>query len=60
MSHPQAERLVRVVPDRRLLLTAEMKIPARLWLVYWYLLYPVHHAIFTAMLRGLGRVTRGA
>jgi uncharacterized protein YbjT (DUF2867 family) len=80
-------RVVRVVPDRRLLLTAEMKMPGRLWLdyevtcdhahtvirqttvfdpagyaglAYWYLLYPVHHAIFTAMLRGLGRVTRRA
>jgi hypothetical protein len=24
-------------------------------LVYWYLLYPVHHTIFKAMLRGLKR-----
>jgi uncharacterized protein YbjT (DUF2867 family) len=77
-------RVVRIQPDRRLLLTAEMKMPGRLWLdyevtsdrhtvirqttvfdpagyaglAYWYLLYPVHRAIFTAMLRGLGRVTR--
>jgi hypothetical protein len=78
-------RVVRIAPDRRLLLTAEMKMPGRLWLdyevtctdsytvirqttvfdpagyaglAYWYLLYPVHSAIFTAMLRGLGRVTR--
>jgi uncharacterized protein YbjT (DUF2867 family) len=78
-------RVVRVVPNRRLLLAAEMKMPGRLWLdyevtfdhahtvirqttvfdpagyaglAYWYLLYPVHQAIFTAMLRGLGRVTR--
>jgi hypothetical protein len=76
---------VRIQPDRRLLLTAEMKMPGRLWLdyevtsddghtvirqttvfdpagyaglAYWYLLYPVHHAIFTAMLCGLGRVTQ--
>jgi hypothetical protein len=75
---------VRIEPDRGLLLTAEMKMPGRLWLdyevtskdghtvlrqttvfdpagyaglAYWYLLYPVHRAIFTAMLRGLGRVT---
>lgn len=27
-------------------------------LAYWYLLYPVHHAIFKAMLRGLQRVTQ--
>ena len=27
---------------------------------YWYLLYPVHRAIFTAMLRDLGRVTQAA
>jgi hypothetical protein len=26
-------------------------------LLYWYLLYPVHRAIFAAMLRGLGRVS---
>jgi uncharacterized protein YbjT (DUF2867 family) len=78
-------RVVRIQPDRRLLLTAEMKLPGRLWLdhevtskdgqtvirqttvfdpagyaglAYWYLLYPVHRAIFTTMLRGLGRVTR--
>jgi uncharacterized protein YbjT (DUF2867 family) len=78
-------RVVRIQPDRRLLLTAEMKMPGRLWLdyevtsedrhtvirqttvfdpagyaglAYWYLLYPVHRAIFTAMLRGLARVTR--
>jgi hypothetical protein len=78
-------RVVRIQPDRRLLLTAEMKLPGRLWLdyevtsndshtvirqttvfdpagyaglAYWYLLYPVHHAIFTAMLCGLGRVTQ--
>jgi uncharacterized protein YbjT (DUF2867 family) len=78
-------RVVRIQPDRRLLLTAEMKMPGRLWLdhevtskdghtvirqttvfdpagyaglAYWYLLYPVHRAIFTTMLRGLGRVTR--
>jgi uncharacterized protein YbjT (DUF2867 family) len=78
-------RVVRVAPNRRLLLAAEMKMPGRLWLdyeltstegdttvrqttvfdpagyvglAYWYLLYPVHHAIFTAMLRGLGRVTQ--
>ncbi|MEA2160024.1 MAG: hypothetical protein QOD66_2404 [Solirubrobacteraceae bacterium] len=77
-------RVVRIEPDRGLLLTAEMKMPGRLWLdyeltskdgdtvlrlttvfdpagyaglAYWYLLYPVHRAIFTAMLRGLGRVT---
>jgi uncharacterized protein YbjT (DUF2867 family) len=78
-------RVVRIQPDRRLLLTAEMKMPGRLWLdyevtsddshtvirqttvfdpagyaglLYWYVLYPVHHAIFTAMLSGLGRVTQ--
>jgi uncharacterized protein YbjT (DUF2867 family) len=78
-------RVVRIQPDRRLLLAAEMKMPGRLWLdhevtskdghtvirqttvfdpagyaglAYWYLLYPVHRAIFTTMLRGLGRVTR--
>jgi uncharacterized protein YbjT (DUF2867 family) len=78
-------RVVRIEPDRRLLLRAEMKMPGRLWLdhevtsedghtvirqttvfdpagyaglAYWYLLYPVHRAIFTAMLRGLGRVSR--
>ncbi|MEA2214380.1 MAG: hypothetical protein QOF83_4328 [Solirubrobacteraceae bacterium] len=77
-------RVVRIAPDRRLLLAAEMKMPGRLWLdyevtsrdghtvlrqttvfdpagcaglAYWYLLYPVHRAIFTAMLRGLGSVT---
>jgi hypothetical protein len=77
-------RVVRIAPDRRLLLTSEMKMPGRLWLdyevtsedahtvlrqttvfdpagyaglAYWYLLYPVHRAIFTAMLRGLGSVT---
>jgi uncharacterized protein YbjT (DUF2867 family) len=27
-------------------------------LVYWYLLYPVHHTIFKAMLRGPNRATR--
>jgi uncharacterized protein YbjT (DUF2867 family) len=27
-------------------------------LVYWYLLYPVHHTIFKAMLHGLTRATR--
>ncbi len=27
-------------------------------LVYWYLLYPVHHTIFKAMLRGLNRATQ--
>jgi uncharacterized protein YbjT (DUF2867 family) len=27
-------------------------------LAYWYLLYPVHRAVFTTMLRGLGRVTQ--
>jgi hypothetical protein len=27
-------------------------------LVYWYMLYPVHHTIFAAMLRGLHRVSR--
>lgn len=27
-------------------------------LAYWYLLYPVHHAIFKAMLQGLQRVTQ--
>ena len=27
-------------------------------LAYWYLLYPVHHAIFKAMLRGVQRVTQ--
>ena len=75
-------RVERVVPDRRLLLVAEMRIPGRLWLqfdiegddrrteirqttvfdpagsvglVYWYLLYPVHHTIFKAMLHGLKR-----
>ena len=26
-------------------------------LVYWYLLYPVHHTIFKAMLHGLNRAT---
>jgi hypothetical protein len=26
-------------------------------IVYWYLLYPVHRAIFAAMLRGLRRVS---
>ena len=73
---------MRVVPDQRLLLVAEMRIPGRLWLqfdiegddrrteirlttvfdpagsvgfVYWYLLYPVHHTIFKAMLHGLKR-----
>jgi uncharacterized protein YbjT (DUF2867 family) len=78
-------RVVRIQPDRRLLVAAEMKLPGRLWLdyevtsngshtvicqttvfdpagyaglAYWYLLYPVHDAIFTAMLRGLGRVTQ--
>jgi uncharacterized protein YbjT (DUF2867 family) len=78
-------RVVRIAPDRALLLTAEMKMPGRLWLdyevtshhshtlvrqttvfdpagyaglAYWYLLYPVHHLIFTAMLRGLGRVAQ--
>jgi uncharacterized protein YbjT (DUF2867 family) len=78
-------RVVRVAPNRRLLLAAEMKMPGRLWLDYeltsaggetalrqttvfdpagyvglgyWYLLYPVHHAIFTAMLRGLRQVTQ--
>ncbi|HWD73970.1 MAG TPA: DUF2867 domain-containing protein [Solirubrobacteraceae bacterium] len=75
-------RVERVQPGRRLLLTAEMKMPGRLWLqfeiaganrrtelrqttifdpagyagvAYWYLLYPVHSAIFSAMLRGLRR-----
>lgn len=27
-------------------------------LVYWYVLYPVHHTIFAAMLRGLDRVSQ--
>jgi uncharacterized protein YbjT (DUF2867 family) len=27
-------------------------------LAYWYMLYPVHHTIFAAMLRGLRRVTQ--
>jgi hypothetical protein len=78
-------RVVRIEPDRGLLLAAELKMPGRLWLdyevtskdghtvlrqttvfdpagyaglAYWYLLYPVHRAIFTAMLRGLAGVTR--
>ncbi len=29
-------------------------------LAYWYLLYPVHNAIFKAMLRGLQRVTQSS
>jgi uncharacterized protein YbjT (DUF2867 family) len=75
-------RVERVQPDRRLLLTAEMKMPGRLWLdfevasagrhteirqttvfdpaglaglAYWYLFYPVHTSVFSAMLRGLRR-----
>jgi uncharacterized protein YbjT (DUF2867 family) len=80
-------RVERVEPGRRLLLTAEMRIPGRLWLQfdvqpvddrtrirqttvfdpagcvglgYWYLFYPVHHVIFTAMLRGLQTVSQAA
>jgi uncharacterized protein YbjT (DUF2867 family) len=71
-------------PGRLLRLTAEMKIPGRLWLqfevdpaehetvlrkttvfdpagyvglVYWYLLYPIHHRVFSRMLRGIQRAT---
>lgn len=68
-------------PGRRLRLTAEMRIPGRLWLqfeldphphggvqlrqttifdpagcvglAYWYLLCPIHHLVFTTMLRGI-------
>ncbi len=71
-------------PGRRLRLTAEMRIPGRLWLqfeldphhdggvqlrqttvfdpagcvglAYWYLLCPIHHLVFSGMLRGIGRV----
>jgi uncharacterized protein YbjT (DUF2867 family) len=77
-------RVICVEPDHRLLLSAEMELPGRLWLqfevrphdqtveirqttvfdpagyvglLYWYLLYPVHRAVFTAMLRGLRRAT---
>jgi uncharacterized protein YbjT (DUF2867 family) len=69
---------------RVLRLSAEMKIPGRLWLqfeveptghdsvvrqttvfdpagyvglAYWYLLYPVHHRVFSRMLRGIQRAT---
>jgi hypothetical protein len=29
-------------------------------LLYWYLLYPIHNAIFGAMLRGLRRASLGS
>jgi hypothetical protein len=72
-------------PDRRLRLSAEMKLPGRAWLefevvsreggattrqtalfdpvglfglVYWYAVYPVHHLVFSAMLRGIARAAR--
>ncbi len=76
-------RVERVERDRLLRLTAEMKVPGRLWLqfevspgpgggthirqttefdpagylgiVYWYLLCPIHHVVFSRMLRGLAR-----
>jgi hypothetical protein len=72
-------------PDRRLRLSAEMKLPGRAWLefevvsrdggatirqtalfdpvglfglVYWYAAYPLHHLVFSAMLRGIARAAR--
>ncbi len=78
-------RVERVQSGRRLLLSAQVKMPGRLWLqfdveaeqgrtrlrqttvfdpagyvglAYWYLLYPVHHAIFRAMLRGVRRAAK--
>jgi uncharacterized protein YbjT (DUF2867 family) len=80
-------RVERLEPGRILRLTAEMKIPGRLWLqfevdpganggsqirqttvfdpagyvglAYWYLLCPVHHLVFGAMLRGIVRAAGG-
>jgi uncharacterized protein YbjT (DUF2867 family) len=79
-------RVERLEPDRLLRLTAEMKIPGRLWLqfevdpderggaqirqttvfdpagyvglAYWYFFCPVHHFVFSAMLRGIARAVR--
>jgi uncharacterized protein YbjT (DUF2867 family) len=75
-------RVERLEPGRLLRLSAEMKIPGRLWLqfevdphgrgalvrqttvfdpagyvglAYWYVLYPVHHRVFSGMLRGILR-----
>lgn len=65
-------RVERLEPGRCLLLAAEMKLPGggtQLWqttvfdpagyvgLLYLYLLFPIHHGIFAAMLRGLRRAT---
>ncbi len=71
-------RVDAIEPDKRLRLSAEMKLPGRAWLefevkessqgsvirqtvvfdplglwglIYWYALYPVHHLIFSRMLR---------
>jgi uncharacterized protein YbjT (DUF2867 family) len=80
-------RVERFERDRLLRLSAEMKIPGRLWLqfevqpdrnggahihqttvfdpagyvglAYWYLLCPVHHAVFGRMLRGIARAVQG-
>jgi uncharacterized protein YbjT (DUF2867 family) len=81
-------RVERVEQDRLLRLSAEMKIPGRLWLqfevgsdrnggahirqttvfdpagyvglAYWYLLCPVHHVVFSRMLRGVARAAQAA
>jgi uncharacterized protein YbjT (DUF2867 family) len=56
-------RVERLESGRLLRLVAEMKIPGRLWLQfevglgYWYLLYPIHHRVFSRMLRGIQRAT---
>lgn len=80
-------RVEALEPDRRLRLSAEMKVPGRAWLqfevepdgdgcllrqtaefdplglfglFYWYGLYPIHHVVFSGMLRNLARaITSG-
>ena len=42
-------------PNRRLRLAAEMRLPGRAWLLYWYLIYPVHALIFAGMLARIGQ-----
>jgi hypothetical protein len=47
-------------PDGRVHIrqTTEFDPAGYIGLVYWYLLCPVHHLVFTGMLRGIGRAVR--
>jgi uncharacterized protein YbjT (DUF2867 family) len=78
-------RVEALEPDRRLLLSAEMRLPGRAWLefvveprqgsvtirqtanfdpvglvgmAYWYLVYPLHRMVFSAMLKNIARAAR--